>query len=100
MKTFFRNLFSSMGKNDKIVGGYDPIKEEYLINVQAVEDLTPQNGETIDQDDTPYLTFNTEFLDNSSTTDDIVENTNQDIEDDGIGEEEGGTGFGSEDGPG
>ena len=50
--------------------------------------MTPQNGETIDQDDTPWhLTFNTEFLDNSSTTDDIVENTNQDIEDDGIGED-------------
>ena len=93
MKTFFRNLFSSMGKNDKIVGGYDPIKQEYLINVQAVEDLTSQNGETIDQDDSPYLTFNTEFLDNSSTTDNIVENANEDIEDEG-------TGLGGEDGPG
>ena len=30
MKTFFRNLFSSMGKNDKIVGGYDPIKRNIL----------------------------------------------------------------------
>lgn len=68
MKAFFRNLFSSMGKNDKIAGGYDPIKEEYLINVQAVEEPTPQNGVSITQQDTPLLTFNTEFLENSTDT--------------------------------
>ena len=68
MKTFFRNLFSSMGKNDKIAGGYDPIKEEYLINVQVVEEPTPQNGVLITQQDTPLLTFNTEFLENSTDT--------------------------------
>ena len=62
MKSFFRNLFSLMGKNDKIIGGYDPIKQEYLINVQAVEALTPQNGIVISQNDSPGLTFNTEFL--------------------------------------
>ena len=68
MKSFFRNLFSLMGKNDKIIGGYDPIKQEYLINVQAVEDPTPQNGVVISQNDSPDLTFNTEFLENSTDT--------------------------------
>ena len=68
MKSFFRNLFSLMGKNDKIIGGYDPIKQEYLINVQAVESLTPQNGVVISQNDSPDLTFNTEFLENSTDT--------------------------------
>jgi hypothetical protein len=68
MKSFFRNLFSFVGKNDKIVGGYDPIKEEYLINVQVVDSLTPQNGVSITQNDTPLLTFNTEFLENSTDT--------------------------------
>ena len=68
MKSFFRNLFSLMGKDDKIIGGYDPIKQEYLINVQAVEALTPQNGIVISQNDSPGLTFNTEFLENSTDT--------------------------------
>tara|TARA_R100000458_G_C8277975_1_gene253785 strand:- start:1065 stop:6656 length:5592 start_codon:yes stop_codon:yes gene_type:complete len=68
MKSFFRNLFSLMGKNDKIIGGYDPIKQEYLINVQAVEEPTDQNGIVISQNDSPSLTFNTEFLENSSDT--------------------------------
>ena len=68
MKSFFRNLFSLMGKNDKIIGGYDPIKQEYLINVQAVEEPTAQNGVVISQSDSPDLTFNTEFLENSTDT--------------------------------
>ena len=100
MKSFFRNLFSFVGKNDKIVGGYDPIKEEYLINVQVVESLTPQNGTPIDQEDTPGLTFNVEFLENASSTDNIIITT-EGANDPGanIGEGEGGAGLGDS-GPG
>lgn len=57
MKSFFRNLFSSLSKSDKIIGGYDPKKEEYLLTVRQDSAGFTQNGVYIDQGDTPVQVF-------------------------------------------
>jgi hypothetical protein len=67
MKAYFRDLLGSVGKNDKIIGGYDPVKGEYLITIKNISELTDQNGYVIPLFGIPDLTFNTDFLPNSTT---------------------------------
>lgn len=56
MRSFFRNLFSGLSSNAKIIGGFDPVKEEYLVTVRD-DNQYPQNGVSIDQSDEPDQEF-------------------------------------------
>ena len=56
MRSFFRNLFSGLSSNAKIIGGFDPVKEEYLVTVRD-DNQYPQNGVSIDQSDEPDQDF-------------------------------------------
>ena len=56
MRSFFRNLFSGLSSNAKIIGGFDPVKEEYLVTVRD-DNQYAQNGVSIDQSDEPDQEF-------------------------------------------
>jgi hypothetical protein len=56
MKAFFRDLFSKLSSNGKIIGGFDPKKEEYLVTVRDDASQAP-NGLTVSQADEPAQVF-------------------------------------------
>lgn len=56
MKAFFRDLFSKLSSSGKIIGGFDPKKEEYLVTVRDDASQSP-NGSTVSQDDEPAQVF-------------------------------------------
>jgi len=68
MKTFFRKLLGLLGKNDKIIGGFDPIKKEYLVTIKSIDAITDQNGVALTSFFVPNLTFNVDFLPNATNT--------------------------------
>lgn len=100
MKSFFRNLLTTLGKYDKIIGGYDPVKEEYLITTKSISELTDRNGVFISAGMVPDLTFNTNFLQNATQSgsasataflDDQIVINDPDLN---TGEDQGGVGLG------
>jgi hypothetical protein len=56
MKSFFRNLFSGLSAGGKIIGGFDPKKDEYLITVRD-DAIQTANGIYIDQRQEPAQAF-------------------------------------------
>lgn len=57
MKAYFRNLLSSLSSSDKVIGGFDPKKEEYLLTVRQDDATYTPNGVVIDQSNTPVQVF-------------------------------------------
>ena len=98
MKTFFRDLLNSLGKNDKIIGGYDPRKKEYILTTKEIEELTDQNGIELTSLFVPDLTFNVDFLPNAtntgSATVSVTDSTTANDPTSDIGADEGGVGLG------
>jgi hypothetical protein len=72
MKTFFRDLFRNAGQYARIIGGFDPKKDEYLLTITEPSQKSP-NGET--KVNVPDLEIPSVFLPNSSQTDTALAST-------------------------
>ena len=57
MKSYFRDLLSSLSASDKLIGGFDPKKEEYLLTIRQDAATYTPNGVVIDQSNTPVQVF-------------------------------------------
>jgi hypothetical protein len=72
MKTFFRDLFRNAGQYARIIGGFDPKKDEYLLTITQPSLQSP-NGET--EVSVPDVEIPSVFLPNSSQTDTALAST-------------------------
>lgn len=72
MKTFFRDLFRDAGQYARIIGGFDPKKDEYLLTITEPSQKSP-NGDT--EVNVPDLEIPSVFLPNSSQTDTALAST-------------------------
>lgn len=72
MKTFFRDLFRDAAQHARIIGGFDPKKDEYLLTITEPSLQSP-NGET--KVNVPDLEIPSVFLPNSSQTDTALAST-------------------------
>lgn len=70
MKTFFRDLFRDADENARIIGGFDPKKDEYLLTITEPE---VEDAHGAPEFEVPNIDIPSDFLANSSQTDTTVE---------------------------
>jgi hypothetical protein len=70
MKTFFRDLFRSADQSARIIGGFDPKKDEYLLTITEPQ---PADAHGAPVFEVPNIDIPSDFLANSSQTDTTVE---------------------------